>query len=85
MHSIYLEVKETASKAERNRLLLENLASIMQKIETKKKVYSLERQVKDHEYPKNLLCQDFQNRMHMQDLKKLEKIRDQLRDNDEVD
>lgn len=41
MHSVYLEVKEAASKEERNRLLLENLASIMQKIETKKKIYSL--------------------------------------------
>ena len=41
MHSVYLEVKEAASKEERNRLLLENLALIMQKIETKKKIYSL--------------------------------------------
>jgi hypothetical protein len=32
IHEIHLKVREQASKEEKNRLLLENLASIMQKI-----------------------------------------------------
>ena len=63
MHKIYLEVKEAASKEDKNRLLLENLASIMQKIESKKK-YHLNATYKVYNsYPKNLFNQDFQNRM----------------------
>ena len=75
---IHYEMKKLSSNEKRNRLLMENLIQIMQKIENKKNKNRKKLVKETDEFPLNLLNADFQNRMKLKDMMRFESIAEQL-------